>query len=103
MEILLGLIVWQSIMAVLGLLVHIWRKRALKEPAQATGLVLSAWALAVCAALGVVPILALANLFGPVELLLVLAPSLFVGSVLLAVLRDRPRFVAKPPADEHAV
>jgi hypothetical protein len=102
-EILFGLFVWQAFMAALALLVHLWCNCALKDPAQATGLVWCAWAIAVGAAVGAAPILALASLLSLVETLLVLALPLCVGAVLVSVLRDRPKFAVKHPGDERAV
>lgn len=90
-------------MAALTLLVHLWRKRALKDPAQATGLVWSAWAIAIGAAVGTAPIIALVSLLSLVETLLALAVPLCVGAVLVSVLRDRPKFAVKHPGDERAV
>lgn len=103
MEVLFGLFLWQAFIAGLALLVHLWRNRALKNPTKATGLVWSAWALAIGAAIGAAPILALSSLLEPAEMLLVLALPLCVGAVLVSVLRDRPRFTVRHPGDEHDV
>jgi hypothetical protein len=102
-EVLFGLFVWQAFMAGLALLVHLWRKRALKDPAQAPGLVWSACAIAIGAVVGAVPILALASLLTPLEALLVSALPLCVGAVLVSVLKDRPRFAVKDPGGKRAV
>lgn len=103
METLFGLFIWQALMAGLAMLVHLWRNQALKDPAQASGLVWSAWAIAIGSAVGAVPIVILADLLAPVETMLVLAFPLCVGAVLVSVLRDRPRFAAKHPGGERAV